>query len=238
MADEYELKQVSVRLCLKEAEPLYSSEPITNSEKAVEVMAKAMAELDREHFYILLLDSQKRTIAPASLSPTAFNLIAVGDLNQTMVPIQNIFKAAIMTNAAALIGLHNHPSGSLTPSQADLSVTKRMVEAGRLIGIPVTDHIIVAGGSGLHTSIRNTNPELFSFVAEQSPRFIADESPRFVGEQSPRLVTEQSQKFITDWNFKKRVSVKNEITEKKKMVEKKAMIVSKSKEPRSLEQTL
>ena len=112
-------------------------------------------------------------------------------LSQTQIPIQNLFKSAILQNAGSLIALHNHPSGSLTPSQADLSVTKRMVEAGRLIGIPVTDHIIVAGGTGLHTSIRSTNPELFSFVAEQSPRFVAEEKP------------------------KKRVSIKKQIAEKK-----------------------
>ncbi|MBR4343358.1 MAG: JAB domain-containing protein [Lachnospiraceae bacterium] len=183
MADEYELKQVKVRLCLKEAEPLYSDQPITDSQKAVEVMAKAMAELDREYCAVICCtDAQKRVIS--------FETISIGDLSQTQIPIQNLFKSAILQNAGSLIALHNHPSGSLTPSQADLSVTKRMVEAGRLIGIPVTDHIIVAGGTGLHTSIRSTNPELFSFVAEQSPRFVAEEKP------------------------KKRVSVKKQIAEK------------------------
>ncbi len=116
---------------------------------------------------------------------------SIGDTSQTQIPVQNLFKAALLSNSTNIMVFHNHPSGSLTPSQADLSVTKRMVEAGRLIGIPVTDHIIVAGGTGLHTSIRSTNPELFSFVAEQSPRFVAEEKS------------------------KKRVSVKKQIAEKK-----------------------
>ena len=184
---EYELKQVKVRLCLKEAEPLYSDQPITDSQKAVEVMAKVMAELDREYCAVICCtDAQKRVLS--------FETVSIGDLSQTQIPIQNLFKSAILQNAGSLIALHNHPSGSLTPSQADLAVTKRMVEAGRLIGIPVTDHIIVAGGTGLHTSIRSTNPELFSFVAEQSPKFIAEEKS------------------------KKRVSVKKQIAEKKAVI--------------------
>ena len=74
----------------------------------------------------------------------------------------------ILSNAKSVIAIHNHPSGSLIPSQPDLEVTKRMVEAGRIIGIPVTDHIIVAGSTADHTSIRKSNPEVFtSLVAER-----------------------------------------------------------------------
>lgn len=165
---QYELKQVQVRLRLAEAEPLYSSEPITNSDKAVEVMAKALAEMDREHVCVINetpetlvanMDTKKRVLS--------FATVSIGDTASAPIAIQNLFKAAILQNSSHILVLHNHPSGSLEPSQADLDVTKRMVEAGRIIGIPVMDHIIVAGGTGLHTSIRSTNPELFSsFVAE------------------------------------------------------------------------
>ena len=165
---QYELKQVQVRLRLAEAEPLYSSEPITNSDKAVEVMAKALAEMDREHVCVINetpemlvanMDTKKRVLS--------FATVSIGDTASAPIAIQNLFKAAILQNSSHILVLHNHPSGSLEPSQADLDVTKRMVEAGRIIGIPVMDHIIVAGGTGLHTSIRATNPELFSsFVAE------------------------------------------------------------------------
>ena len=181
--EQYELKQVQVRLRLAEAEPLYSSEPITDSDKAVEVMAKALAEMDREYVCVVNLDTRKH--------PINFNIVSIGDIDQAQIPIQNVFKTAILSNAKSVLALHSHPSGSLEPSRPDLEVTKRMVEAGRLIGIPVTDHIIVAGGTGLHTSIRSTNPELFSFVAEQSPKFVYEEKS------------------------KKRVSVKKQIAEKK-----------------------
>ena len=174
MAEQYELKQMQVRLRLHEAEPLYSTEPITNSEKAVEVMAKALAELDREH--VCVINQSEAEICVANLDTRkrvinfSFSTVSIGDTDQAQIPIQNIFKAAILSNSKSCLVLHNHPSGSLEPSQADLSVTKRMVEAGNIIGIPVTDHIIVAGGSGRHTSIRSTNPELFSPMVAESRR--------------------------------------------------------------------
>ena len=160
MTEQYELKQVQVRLRLQEAEPLYSTEPITDSDKAVEIMAKALAEMDREYVCVVNLDTKRH--------PINFNIVSIGDIDQAQIPIQNVFKSAILSNAKSVLALHNHPSGSLDASQADMSVTKRMVEAGHIIGIPVTDHIIVAGGTGLHTSIRSTNPELFSPLVAES----------------------------------------------------------------------
>ena len=174
MSEQYELKQMQVRLRLHEAEPLYSIEPITDSEKAVEVMAKALAELDREH--VCVINQSEAEICVANLDTRkrvinfSFSTVSIGDTDQAQIPIQNIFKAAILSNSKSCLVLHNHPSGSLEPSQVDLSVTKRMVEAGNIIGIPVTDHIIVAGGTGLHTSIRSTNPELFSPIVAESRR--------------------------------------------------------------------
>ena len=162
VAEQYELKQVQVRLRLHEVEPLYSTEPITDSDKAVEIMAKALSEMDREYVCVVNLDTKRH--------PINFNIVSIGDIDQAQIPIQNIFKSALLSNARLTLALHCHPSGSLEPSHADLDVTKRMVEAGRIIGIPVTDHIIVAGGTGLHTSIRSTNPELFSPMVAESRR--------------------------------------------------------------------
>ena len=160
--EQYELKQVQVRLRLQEAEPLYSTEPITDSDKAVEIMARALAEMDREYVCVVNLDTKRH--------PINFNIVSIGDIDQAQIPIQNIFKSAILSNAKSVLAIHNHPSGSLEASQADMSVTKRMVEAGHIIGIPITDHIIVTGGTGLHTSIRSTNPELFSLLVAESRR--------------------------------------------------------------------
>ena len=166
----YEFKQVNVRLKLQEAEPLYSEREITDSDVAVEIMAKALSEMDREYCCVVNLDARKH--------PINFNIVSMGDTAMTQIPIQNIFKAAILSNSSSVICFHNHPSGYLSPSNADKEVTKRMVEAGRIMGIPVTDHIIVAGGSGLHTSIRGLNPELFSFAADAKSDFVAEPEKR------------------------------------------------------------
>ena len=185
--EQYELKQVQVRLRLQEAEPLYSTEPITDSDKAVEIMAKALAEMDREYVCVVNLDTRKQ--------PINFNIVSIGDLDQAQIPIQNIFKSALLSNARSTLALHCHPSGSLEPSHADLDVTKRMVEAGRIIGIPVTDHIIVAGGTGLHTSIRSTNPELFSPMVAESRRVSVKEK---IAEKKALLSEKEKNKPVSE----------------------------------------
>ena len=90
MADMHELKQVQVRLKLSEAEPLYSTEQITTPDKAAEVMAQALAQLDREYCCVVNLDAAKH--------PINFNIVSIGDVNQAQVPIQNVFKSAILSN--------------------------------------------------------------------------------------------------------------------------------------------
>ena len=158
MAEGYELKQVKVRLKLAEAEPLYSTEQITTPDKAAEVMAQALAQMDREYCCVVNLDGANH--------PINFNVVSIGDVNQAHVPIQNVFKSAILSNAASIMMFHNHPSGSTHASKEDIEVTKKLIEAGRIMNIPVLDHIIVAGGSAEHFSFRDNNPEMFD-VKEQ-----------------------------------------------------------------------
>lgn len=185
--DQYELKQVQVRLKLAETEPLYSNEPITDSDKAVQVMAKALAEMDREYVCVVNLDTRKH--------PINFNIVSIGDIDQAQIPIQNVFKTAILSNAKSVLALHSHPSGSLDPSRPDLEVTKRMVQAGNIIGIPVTDHIIVAGGTGFHTSIRSTNPELFSPLVAEHTRVSVKEK---IAEKKAEIASKQTQGLSKD----------------------------------------
>ena len=158
MADLYELQQVKVRLKLAEAEPLYSTEQITTPDKAAEVMAQALAQMDREYCCVVNLDGANH--------PINFNVVSIGDVNQAHVPIQNVFKSAILSNAASIMMFHNHPSGSTHASKEDIEVTKKLIEAGKIMNIPVLDHIIVAGGSAEHFSFRDNNPEMFD-VKEQ-----------------------------------------------------------------------
>jgi hypothetical protein len=168
MNGEYELKQVQVRLKLSEAEPLYSTESVSTPEKAVEVMAKALSELDREYCCVVNMDGANH--------PINFNVVSIGDVNGAQVPIQNVFKSAILSNAARIMMFHNHPSGSLRPSPQDMEVTKRLMEAGRIMNIPVIDHIIVAGGTAQHYSFMQNHPQMFK-VHEKQEYSVNDYNP-------------------------------------------------------------
>ena len=154
MAEEYELKQVKVRLKLAEAEPLYSTEQITTPDKAAEVMAQVLSQMDREYCCVVNLDGANH--------PINFNVVSIGDVNQAHVPIQNVFKSAILSNAASIMMFHNHPSGSVKASREDIDVTKRLIEAGKIMNIPVLDHIIVGGGTTDRFSFKEENPEMFN----------------------------------------------------------------------------
>jgi len=93
----------------------------------------------KEYFIALLLDTRSRLIKVAEIS--------VGSLDASIVHPREAFKEAISVSAASLIFIHNHPSGDTTPSEDDLLLTGRLVAAGKVIGIDVLDHIIVAGGA-------------------------------------------------------------------------------------------
>lgn len=149
----YELPQVEVRLRLAEAMPLYSEEQISTATKAVEIMALALKELDREEVLVVNFDSKNH--------PINFHVVSIGGLAFSYVPMQNVFKAALLCNASGIILFHNHPSGDVTPSTEDIDVTAKVYKASRIMEIPLMDHIIVGGGNGNHYSIREHYPELW-----------------------------------------------------------------------------
>lgn len=94
-----------------------------------------MAKLDREHFVVLHLDGKNRIIARETVS--------IGSLNQTIVHPREVFKAAVHNGSAAIICVHNHPTGDPTPSNEDIATTRRLREAGEIIGIKMLDHVII-----------------------------------------------------------------------------------------------
>ncbi|PZN11013.1 MAG: JAB domain-containing protein, partial [Bacillota bacterium] len=96
------------------------------------------------HFYVVLLNTRHYVVG--------VELISIGTLNGAMVHPREVFRAAIRRGAAALILAHNHPSGDPTPSPEDVQVTRRLVEAGRLMGIDVLDHVII--GDNRYRSLR------------------------------------------------------------------------------------
>ena len=92
----------------------------------------------REHFIALLLDVRGRLVKMVE--------VAIGDLDSSIVHPREVFKEAVASSAASVILVHNHPSGDTTPSEDDIGLTRRLLEAGRLMGIDVLDHVIIAGG--------------------------------------------------------------------------------------------
>ena len=105
---------------------------------AAAVLGEYFEGRDREEFVIAFLDSAN-TI-------TGLHVASVGGLAAAIVEPRQVFKAAVLANAAAILCFHNHPSGNPEPSREDVAVTKQLVEAGKLLGIPLHDHIIIAGG--------------------------------------------------------------------------------------------
>ena len=151
---DYQLKEVSVRLVLKENSVLYSSTPIRTPEDAVNIMGDLLRGSDREIVCVVNMDTQLR--------PINYNIVSIGGISSSQVPIANCFKSAIIgANAAAVVLLHSHPSGDVTPSDEDMVVTKRFVQAGKLLDIPVMDHIIIGAYKGEQFSFRENYPEMF-----------------------------------------------------------------------------
>jgi DNA repair protein RadC len=111
------------------------SQAIETAETAAELVRPYLLDKKKEHFVALLLDNRHRLIRLQS--------IAVGSLSASVVHPRELFKEAIAASAAAVILAHNHPSGDPEPSDHDVALTKRLVQAGTLLGIEVLDHLIV-----------------------------------------------------------------------------------------------
>lgn len=115
---------------------LYSEKEIVCSSDAVALLSKELGEHDREVFCVLHL-------SPRGL-PLSASITSMGELTSTLVHSREVFKSAVLSSAAGIVLLHNHPSGSLTPSEEDIKTTERIAVCGRVLGIPVVDHIICA----------------------------------------------------------------------------------------------
>jgi DNA repair protein RadC len=122
-----------------EQEQGYRSRFLIVSPDNVFEVCKDMRSFDREHFFVLHLDAQRKLIAR--------ELAAIGTLSNTMLTIREVFKGAILNNSQAIILVHNHPSGDPNPSPEDRSLTSRLAEAGEFLGIPVLDHVVIGSDS-------------------------------------------------------------------------------------------
>ncbi len=138
------LDVVSIRL-VKDA-PLLSEHPINSPDDAVKLLGQYLCEMDREVFCIINLKTNQ--------VPINCSIISVGSLNESLAHPREILKTSILSNADKIIMLHNHPSGTLTPSSFDTKMTDRMMQLCDMIGIPLIDHIIVGGDNNQYFSFK------------------------------------------------------------------------------------
>jgi len=126
---------------------------ITQPAEAARYLSRRIRDDAREHFVAIYLDGRHR--------PIADSVVSVGTASASLVHPREVFQPAIALGAVALLIGHNHPSGEVTPSAEDLDVTRRLSEAGRLLGVTLLDHIVWERNGGFH-SIRESHPEDFA----------------------------------------------------------------------------
>lgn len=137
-----EAKAISLAAALGLACRIESGNPLLNQsldgpETVARYYGPKMREKMKEEFWVIILNSSNKVIKEEKVSE--------GILNSSIVHPREVFKSAIAGNAASIILLHNHPSGNKEPSREDIMITKQMADAGKLLQIPVQDHIIIAG---------------------------------------------------------------------------------------------
>ena len=139
------VREIEVRYGKKVAE--VDGRKVLSAEVAATLIRGIVADRPQEVFVAILLDAKNKAIGVVEVS--------VGTLQASLVHPREVFRAAILQNAASIIIGHNHPSGDCSPSSEDDTVTERLREAGKLIGIKVLDHVIVAGETDFYAYSEN-----------------------------------------------------------------------------------
>jgi DNA repair protein RadC len=118
--------------------------PVRGPDDVVALIGKRLRHQAREHFLVILLNTRHEAIA--------IETVSVGSLNASIVHPREVFRPAVLASAASIVVAHNHPSGDPEPSEEDISITRRLVQVGELLGIGLLDHVII-GRRGV-TSLR------------------------------------------------------------------------------------
>jgi DNA repair protein RadC len=134
-------KAAQIKACFElgkreELEPELKDFDIKNPESVAKATSASIKEKAKEHFKLILLNPRNKIIGISTIS--------VGTLNASLVHPREVFKDAIVHSAASVVLAHNHPSGDPEPSEDDLKITKKLVDSGKILGIEVLDHIIIA----------------------------------------------------------------------------------------------
>ena len=117
--------------------PSYKSKELTDPKKVYQLIKSKLKDYHKEHFYIIALNSRNHSIAEVS----------VGSLDASVVHPREVFAEAIKNKAASVIFVHNHPSGDPSPSPEDVSITRELVSAGKLLSIDLLDHVVIGSGN-------------------------------------------------------------------------------------------
>ena len=125
---------------------MYSEYPLTSPEAVCRFVSKELADYDREVMCVLNCSTKGQVLN--------MNVVSMGTIDTCLVTGRELFKSAILSNAASVILVHNHPCGDYHPSREDQMFTEKMSTGGMILGIEVLDHIIVAGNSGKYYSMR------------------------------------------------------------------------------------
>jgi len=108
----------------------------SQSQPLIKKLIESQGQPDREQFCVILLNSKNEIIG--------LNIVSIGDLSSAKVHPREVLKPAILSNSAAMILSHNHPSGNLTPSPEDIEITTVIVQASKIMGIQVHEHLIIS----------------------------------------------------------------------------------------------
>jgi len=136
--------KAAIELGRRYQQPSLARVSFTSSQDVADYYRPRMKDLKKEVFRCALLDTKNKCIRD--------ELVSVGSLSASLVHPRDTFTVAVRESAAAVIFVHNHPSGDAQPSQEDTLLTRRLIQAGEVLGIQVLDHIII--GDGHHFSFR------------------------------------------------------------------------------------
>ncbi|OGL47696.1 MAG: hypothetical protein A2W05_02940 [Candidatus Schekmanbacteria bacterium RBG_16_38_10] len=133
-------KAAQIKACFElgkrqDLEPEQKDFDIKDPQSVVKAIRASIKDKAKEHFKLILLNARNKILGISTIS--------IGSLNASIVHPREVFKNAIVHNAYSVVLAHNHPSGDPEPSEDDLTMTKRLIEAGKILGIEVLDHIII-----------------------------------------------------------------------------------------------
>jgi len=134
-------KAVQIKACFElgkrqDLEPELKDFDIKDPQSVIKAIRASIKDKAKEHFKLILLNTRNKIIGISTVS--------IGTLNTSIVHPREVFKEAIIHNAMSVVLAHNHPSGDPDPSEDDLTITRRLVEAGKILGVEVIDHIIIS----------------------------------------------------------------------------------------------